>query len=1093
MSKGNRQLSHHKRWALWFVCCLVPSVFAQDSWIYSIPGIDTSVIDIFMQPGYDYSIRILNDVAGTMQNISSLSNRTSPYAVVTLNLVTYFTQGMFAIALTLVTYTTIMGTIYTSGEGEAMGRKFQTFYVFFRSFTAIALYFPMSSGYSLMQTLMSNVVITSIMLANYAWYAVASLMVSAIGGSFGLSLLGSVNSEFSFDQVTQSTTTQISNFVNQTTSTYLSASGTSQLASQAFAMGQFAQMVCTYSNYYNADTSNGISNAEAAITGMIYCTDSSCPFMGDNMTTSFSLTLPTPNSGQVLADCGVLNYSVNSSYLGSSSSSVIQPYLASMNQYAKTYYTTFIANNKEINPTDSEVGQTIASSLYTLVSNNISSQVTTYSQDVNTSSSGSTSQDQWVNNLIAGGWAMAASNYFYYAFQLFSSASSMTETVNYDTYLYAVPTSTDNYSFCTSDTSQPLSAVCNYLLNNGSSTLGGRDYCLTYPTSTQCGGSSDTTSTDSSSMSACAQSISQCSNISQYLMANEQSNGETIVTAKDFVTVFYSGWSAQIPDINQVQSFAQIQSMTKVCNIPFGASTLNTCETSGSFITPEDLSTSSPEAVLSTGVALAAVPMHALWIGMMSVFSAYYSGVAFYQNYADIYTIWSDPNKLYPDTLALSVQSFTYFTVKAWFDTFANNQPMVFAFPVQAISAFGYKVLLYCVAFIFNVGTATFSANITMTIEMFFRQVLLDAAIAVGQWYAQFPADYGWWWIYSLEDEVGVAEEWEAWTKDTGIDVPCPFPWIIWILFIPIFVYLIIGMIVIIVGYIINVIALAATIVEIFNPAQVVLQINSYIISKWNPLYFAIATPVISVATLFAFFLPLYPVMIYALTVMTWALQYIETLLAMPIILLGMANPEGHSALMGKAEKAMMLLALLFMRPLATLMGFVMGNFVASISTVMFYNIIIPLLDMQIGAWAQGYASLVLGGTVGAAKVLDTGNVLIQAVMTMLALIMFTMVFYYMILNAYSLIYKLPNALSKWIGMGEESSQEEQILQEISGEMKSITGTLTSAGTEVAGNAGSGSAAGSGLDATKNYKEAKGSYKADKGQADAKKKKKAEK
>lgn len=1080
---------------VWLIFCVTPCAFAQDSWIYNVPGVDSSVIDIFMQPGFDYSIRILNDIAGTMQNISSLANRSSPYAVVTQNLVTIFTQGMFAIALTLVTYTTIMGTIYTSGEGEAMGRKFSTFFVFFRSFTAIALYFPMSSGYSLMQSLMSNIVITSVMLANYAWYAVASLMVSSIGGPFGLALLGSVNSEFSFDQVTQNTTTQISNFVNQTTSSYLAASSTSQLASEAFAMGQFAQMVCTYSNYYNANTSTGISSAEAAITSMIYCTDSSCPFLDDNMTTSFSLTLPTPQSGQVLADCGVLNFSVNSSYLGGAASAVIQPYLASMNEYAKTYYSSFITNNKEIYTTDNQIGQTIANSLYTLVSNNISSQVTTYSTNTTTTqSSGSTSQDQWLNDLIAGGWAMAANNYFYYAFQLFSAASSVTDSVNYSTYLYAIPAKTDNYSFCTSDTSQPLSAICNYLLNNGMSTLGGRDYCLTYPTSSQCGGSSSSTeSTDPGTMSACAQDISQCSNISQYLMANEQSNGETIVTAKDFVTVFYSGWSTQIPDINQVQSFAQIQSMTKVCGIPFGATTLNVCETSGSFVTPEDGSTNYPAGVLAAGLTLAYVPIHGLWVGMMGIFENYYTGVAFYQNYSDIYTIWSDPNKLYPDTLALSVQSFTYFTVKAWFDTFANNQPMVFAFPVQAISAFGYKVLLYCVAFIFNVGTATFSANITMTIEMFFRQVLLDAALAVGQWYASFPENYGWWWIYSLEDMPGITLLWKEWVEDTGIDVPCPFPFIIFILFIPIFVYLIIGSVLIIVGYIINVIELAATIVEIFNPAQVVLQINSFIISKWNPLYFAIATPVISIATLFAFFLPLYPVMIYSLTVMTWALQYVETLLAMPIILLGMANPEGHSALMGKAEKAMMLLALLFVRPLAILMGFVMANFVASISTVVFYNVIIPLLDMQIGAWAQGYASLVLGGTVGATKVLDTGNVLIQAVMTMLALIMFTMVFYYMILNAYSLIYQLPNALAKWIGMGDDSGQqEEKILQSISGQISSVTGSLTSAGTSVAGSAGNATAAGGSLDATRNYSEAKSNYKADRDQGNEKRKQAAE-
>ena len=199
----------------------------------------------------------------------------------------------------------------------------------------------------------------------------------------------------------------------------------------------------------------------------------------------------------------------------------------------------------------------------------------------------------------------------------------------------------------------------------------------------------------------------------------------------------------------------------------------------------------------------------------------------------------------------------------------------------------------------------------------------------------------------------------------------------------------------------------------------------------------------------------------------------------MPIILLGMANPQGHSPLLGKAEKAIMLLAVLFMRPLATLMGFVMANVVASLAAFLFYQFMIPLLDMQIGAWARGYASLVIGGSVGATKVLDTNDVTIQAVMTMLALVMFTMVFYYMILNAYSLIYKLPNALNQWIGISASNTDEERILDQVSGEINNISNQLTGASTEIAGKQGAASSAGGGLDANKSYESGKANYQRD--------------
>jgi defect-in-organelle-trafficking protein DotA len=277
----------------------------------------------------------------------------------------------------------------------------------------------------------------------------------------------------------------------------------------------------------------------------------------------------------------------------------------------------------------------------------------------------------------------------------------------------------------------------------------------------------------------------------------------------------------------------------------------------------------------------------------------------------------------------------------------------------------------------------------------------------------------------------------------------------------------------------INAVALVASMLQIIRPEQVILQINSFIISKWNPLYFAIATPLISFATLFAFFLPLYPIMVYTLTVLTWVTQYIEALLAMPIILLGMANPEGHSPLLGKADKAIMLLVVLFVRPFTTLMGFVIGCLVTSIAAFMFYNLMIPLLDMQIGSWAQGYATLVLGGTVGATKVLDTTDVTLQAVMTMIALTMFTMIFYYMIMNAYSLIYRLPNSISAWIGIQAGSTSEEEILQEVSGQVNNIAGSLAGASTQIAGKQGQASAAGSGLDFHGQYGKGKQTYKGD--------------
>ena len=60
------------------------------------------------------------------------------------------------------------------------------------------------------------------------------------------------------------------------------------------------------------------------------------------------------------------------------------------------------------------------------------------------------------------------------------------------------------------------------------------------------------------------------------------------------------------------------------------------------------------------------------------------------------------------------------------------------------------------------------------------------------------------------------------------------------------------------------------------------------------------------------------------------------------------------------------------------------------------------------------------------------------------------------------------------------NGKEEEILQQVSGEINNISGSLTSASTGIAGNQASASSAGGGLDAGSNYKQAKDSYASDK-------------
>ena len=1047
---------------------------------YTIPGVDSSIVQKFLQPGADQSLVILNSVTGSLSNISELAGRTSPYAAVTKSLVDYFTRGMFSIAIILFSYTTIMGTIYTADEGETMGRKFQTFFVLFRSILAMALYFPMQSGYSILQTMISTIVITSIMVANAAWYTVITLTVTLFNGPFSLSLLSTAGEQFSIEQAQQNTANQVGNYVNTEAGNLLVTNTPSGLASAALYMGQFAQMICVYDNYYMADETNGINNAYNDINNAIFCASgANCPFAEPS--TTMTLELPAPNNPR--QSCGSLAFEVNSDYVNYANA-IIQPQLAGLNSLARSYYQRY----NESGAVSGDSAQSIATSLYSMTTSSLVSIISSYVVQTSNSQD-STSQQGWIDKLTAGGWAMAANNFFYFTYTMFQAyADSDTTTPNnYNTYLYVKPkqTADSGFDFCgqqgsDSGGSNMIQTTCSNLTTQTSNGVGQATNCIVSPNNPGCGSAAPPPDYSASSMTACANDINQCENIKQYVMANQDQNGEVVVTAKDYVKAFYNGWTSQISNMNDVKSFAQIESMNKLCNIPFVSSTLNACTGDSTFVSPDNVETVIVPAGIGIIAGLVVLPVRLFWVPVVAIFASYYSAIAMYSNYADIYDLWTDPNKFYPDTLAFSVQSVTYFTVKAWFDTFANSQGFLFLFPVQAISMFGFRVLLNQVAFVFNVGVSTFAANITLTVKMFMRKIMLDASLSLIQWYGNTLVDYGYYWFYanlwfvtaapfSIEDGFRL-----------GYIAPVPFFFMIFIIFIPIWIGMIMAGIIIAIGVVVKIISLIATLVSIFDPSQMVLEMASFVVSKYNPLYFAIATPLISFATLFAFFLPLYPVVIYTLTVITWVTQYIETLLAMPIILLGMANPEGHSPILGKAEKAIMLLAILFMRPITIVMGFVFGNLMASISTYMFYHIVVPLMDMQIGSWAKGYALLTLGSSTGITPVIDSGEVTIQAVMTMVMLVMFTMLYYYMLLNAYSLIYKLPNSISSWIGLSMmNNSQEEEILQQISGEINNITGSLTSASTEISGKQGQVSAAGGELDASGAYDKGKGAFKKD--------------
>ncbi|MFI4955093.1 MAG: DotA/TraY family protein, partial [Gammaproteobacteria bacterium] len=88
------------------------------------------------------------------------------------------------------------------------------------------------------------------------------------------------------------------------------------------------------------------------------------------------------------------------------------------------------------------------------------------------------------------------------------------------------------------------------------------------------------------------------------------------------------------------------------------------------------------------------------------------------------------------------------------------------------------------------------------------------------------------------------------------------------------------------------------------------------------PFIYGLASFMYMQGTVFGVYMPLIPFIIFATGAIGWIFAVVESMIAAPLIALGMTMPEGHE-IYGKADSAIMLLLNMFMRPSLMVMGFV--------------------------------------------------------------------------------------------------------------------------------------------------------------------------
>lgn len=176
---------------------------------------------------------------------------------------------------------------------------------------------------------------------------------------------------------------------------------------------------------------------------------------------------------------------------------------------------------------------------------------------------------------------------------------------------------------------------------------------------------------------------------------------------------------------------------------------------------------------------------------------------------------------------------------------------------------------------------------------------------------------------------------------------------------------------------------------------DVITQLIKAAFEVYVPFGTALATAFFSMGVVLGIYLPFMPYLLYIFGAVGWLIGVAESLVAAPLVAMGVTHPEGHD-LLGKAEQSLMLLLGIFVRPATMLIGFIFAINLASVA--------VSLLNI-------GFMNVFIDFMKSASS--DPLVISINLVGTMLV---YTYVMMSVLDQAYSLIYQIPDRILRWIG-----------------------------------------------------------------------------
>lgn len=185
--------------------------------------------------------------------------------------------------------------------------------------------------------------------------------------------------------------------------------------------------------------------------------------------------------------------------------------------------------------------------------------------------------------------------------------------------------------------------------------------------------------------------------------------------------------------------------------------------------------------------------------------------------------------------------------------------------------------------------------------------------------------------------------------------------------------------------------------------------------SMLTPFVIILISAIFSIGAILGIYLPIVPYLVYVVTAIGWFIAVIEAMVAAPLIALGILSPGGHHELMGHADKSLMILFNLFLRPTLMVFGFIAAILVSTV-----------VLEMFNVGFVRTAGQIMKDNTVGLVE-----QIVFMAVYVTLVVVIVNKVF--------SLIHMIPERALTYIGGQPISYGEAEAL----GAAKQAVGTAT--------------------------------------------------